>query len=328
MTLHPSTTIDFATLRKLSGDTAVADAACPLCGPDCRATSNQARKVLRIWDDGDFVTYKCARCEASGWARDDGASSKPSARMRSASPEPTQDRAELARFLWSRSTAIIGTPAETYLRRRCCDVASPNLRFLPAKGHHPPALIARFGVGDVRGVHLTKLKPDGAGKAGTANDKIMIGPSAGQPIVVQDNPERGELLIAEGIEDAASLARATGWTAWAAGAAGRLAQCLAVVPAAADAIYVAVDRDAAGRRAHARARALRADIIVIRVWHALAASDANAALVKFGPDALLAAIEWCAATESHGRGTVGFHAMQTALMRATGIFQLIAGDGL
>ena len=69
-----------------------------------------------------------------------------------------------------------------------------TLSFLaPTKPEHHPALIAAFGIPDeiepgvleqleveqVRGVHLTLLKPDGSGKADTEPQKIMVGPSEG-----------------------------------------------------------------------------------------------------------------------------------------------------
>jgi hypothetical protein len=44
-------------------------------------------------------------------------------------------------------------------------------------------MIARFDFGDVTGIHLTKLKPDGSGKPGAEKDKLMIGPSRGQPVI-------------------------------------------------------------------------------------------------------------------------------------------------
>lgn len=111
---------------------------------------------------------------------------------------------------------------------RPCLIDAAALRFMPARGDHPPAMISRFGdAARPTGVHLTKIKPDGSGKAGTDKDKIMIGASQGQPIIVADNPDREELIIAEGIEDAASLALVTGWSAWAAGSAGRIAHVVA-----------------------------------------------------------------------------------------------------
>ena len=208
-------------LRTLTmGGVGITDIACPICGPERRSPANRIRKVLRIWDDGVLITYKCARCNISGWAKDaQSAGTRP--QPRPAAP-PGRDRKELASFLWTRASPLAASLAETYLRARMCFIASVNLRCLPARGSHPAAMIARFGTGDVTGIHLTKLNSQGSSKAGTDRDKIMIGESVGQPIVVQDNPDHGELIVAEGIEDAATLALITGWTAWAAGSAGRI----------------------------------------------------------------------------------------------------------
>ncbi len=126
------------------------DAACPLCGPGCKTPSNCTRKVLRIWDDGgDFITFTCARCGESGYAKEEGSGrSEPRRRTEPAKPaEPVPDKSGTARFLWERSRAAIGSPAEVYLRSRGCWVDSPNIRFLAPREGHDPAMIARFGLG-------------------------------------------------------------------------------------------------------------------------------------------------------------------------------------
>ncbi|HWX57219.1 toprim domain-containing protein [Bradyrhizobium sp.] len=322
--------ISFDQLKALNCDhRAVADAPCPSCGPECRSEANRRRKVLRIWDDGDFITYKCARCDISGWARADSGSARPAAPRPTPSPEPERDKAQLARFLWSQSVPLPGTLAETYLHSRKCFIASPNLRFLPGRNGHAPAMIARFGAEDLTGVHLTKLRADGAGKAGTENDKIIIGPSLGQPIILQDNLEREELAIAEGIEDAASLASVTGWSAWAAGTANRIPPVLAGAGTFPK-VYCAVDLDfgkkervRAGPKALNKSRAIRADIIPLKIEKVLGFKDkldANRALIQYGPEVLLAAIEWCEAQERFARGEIGIHAMQRAIARVDSLF--------
>jgi hypothetical protein len=49
-------------------------------------------------------------------------------------------------------------------------------------------MITRFGgVGQVTGVRLTRLRADGTGKADVEKPEIMLGPSQGEPIIVQDN---------------------------------------------------------------------------------------------------------------------------------------------
>lgn len=321
------TAFNFDTLDRLSGHKAVADAACPACGPDCRSLVNQRRKVLRIWNDGEFITYKCARCEAAGYAKADGvAANRPPAKPVEA--VPTEDKSDLAAYLWEQSRPMSGTAAETYLESRQLLIQSDALRFLPDRGDHPPAMIARFGAATrPTGVHLTKLKPDGSGKAGTDKDKIMIGASQGQPIIIADNIDREELIIAEGIEDAATLALVMGWSAWAAGSAGRIAPVVASAPSGFK-VYVASDLDwgkpervRAGPRALAKAIEARPDLVPLSLEKALGIKmDANAALRKFGPDAIIAAIEWCGAQSSYKLGKIGFEAMQRATSYSQNIF--------
>lgn len=315
---HDFSALDLRVLTM--GAIGITDIPCPICGPGCRSPSNRTRKVFRVWDDGVLITYRCARCDISGWAKDTHAA-QTAPQPRPAAP-PDHDRAELAGLLWSRARPLAGSLAETYLRARMCFVPSPNLRCLPARGIHAPAMIASFGIGNVTGVHLTKLDSSGKSKAGTDRDKIMIGKSIGQPIVIQDNPERGELILAEGIEDAATLALITGWTAWAAGSAGRIP---AVVSTALnfDRVLIAVDGDAAGSRALKRASTVRRDIVPLHLGKVLAVHgqiDANKAILRFGPEPLLAAIEWCDAQARFKRREIGFHAMQAAVARANRLF--------
>jgi hypothetical protein len=324
--------IGFEQLDRLSVGKAVSDAACPVCGPDCKTESNKRRKVLRIWCADGFITYKCARCDISGWAKA-ASDYVTQPRREPAASEPKSDKADLAAFLWSRSVALIGSPAETYLRSRSCFITSENLRYLPSRNEHPGAMIARFGTGPVTGIHLTKLKSDGSGKAGTESDKISIGPSLGQPIILQDNPEREELISAEGIEDTASLAIVTGWSAWAAGTANRIPPMLAGSTSFPK-VYCAVDLDwgkkervRAGPKALNASRAIRRDLIPLRIEKALGLRDkidANRALIKFGHDVLLAAIEWCEAQEMFAHREIGYHAMMRAVARSEVVFKKIA----
>lgn len=320
--------IDFGQLKAMNtASRAVVDVACPNCGPDCRSDANRRRRVLRIWDDGDFITYKCARCEISGWARDKTSHSTSEHRPPRLTPGPERNKAELARFLWSQSSPLPGSLAQSYLRSRRCFIASESLRFLPGRNDHAPAMVARFGSGEVTGIHLTKLSRDGNGKAGTDNDKIIIGPSMGQPIILQDDPEREELVVAEGIEDAASLAIVTGWPAWAAGTANRIPSVIAAASRF-PRLYCAVDLDfgkkeRAGPRSLAKSRAVRPDLIPLKFEKMLGLKtklDANKALMRYGADVVLAAIEWCESQERFARGEIGIHAMQRGTARADLLF--------
>ena len=101
----------------------------------------------------------------------------------------------------------------------------------------------------LRGVHLTRLKPDGSGKAEDDREpKIMIGRSKGAPIVLAPMNDLLGLVITEGIEDALSAYASTGLGAWAAGAASRLPALSAAVPSYTDTVSILADADPDGQR--------------------------------------------------------------------------------
>jgi hypothetical protein len=266
--------LSFDQLRDLSHDgrSAITDAPCPLCGPDRRSAVNQRRKTLRLWcEDPSFITYHCARCGERGWASDSNVvrSSVPARDMPAIKAEidrrnfeEARDRLKVAMSLWRRRVAIEETAAEIYLRKaRCYGGRLPaTLGFLPASGDYAPAMIAVFGMaretspGDLAiddsvicGVHITSLKPDGSGKAGTDRDKIMIGKSTGLPIVLAPPNDGLGLAITEGIEDGLSIHEATGLGVWAAGSAARLPALARVIPPYIDSITIVADADEAGR---------------------------------------------------------------------------------
>jgi hypothetical protein len=175
--------------------------------------------------------------------------------------EPVDDCRPL--WLWRQRQPITSSPAERYLREaRGYEGSIPTtLGYLPPRHEHPSALIAAFGLATepepgvlaindtcVKGVHLTRLNPDGSGKAGTDADKIIVGQSLGSPIVLAPPNDGLGLAITEGIEDALSIHQATGLGAWAAGSAGRLPALADAIPAYIDSVTVIGHRDAAGER--------------------------------------------------------------------------------
>jgi len=255
----------------MGGRFGTVDAPCPLCGPERRSAVNQRRKTLRLWcSDPAFITYHCARCGEAGWSSDSGASrsicstgdtAAIAEEVQRREQDEARERLNKALSLWQRRRPIARSVAETYLRnaRGFRGRLPGTLGYLAPAGEFPPAMIAAFGMvqetgpGEItidepaiRGVHLTSLKPDGSGKAGTGRDKIMIGKSAGFPIVVAPINDGLGLTIAEGIEDALSLHDATGLGAWAAGSASRMPALAGLVPAYVECVTVFSDADATG----------------------------------------------------------------------------------
>jgi hypothetical protein len=177
--------------------------------PFSTAREQPRRPVLRVWmKQSDFATFKCARCGAGGAVREYGAPSRP----RRVDPDAQRvqeeierreqaaaaDRLRTALFLWRRRQPTKSSLVERYLRdvRGYRGRIPETIGFLPAHGDHPPAMVAAFGIPSepepgvlhiadeaVRGIHLTRLKPDGSGKA-DGNAKIMLGRSIGSPIVL------------------------------------------------------------------------------------------------------------------------------------------------
>ncbi|CAL8981590.1 hypothetical protein RHODGE_RHODGE_02916 [Rhodoplanes serenus] len=96
------------------------------------------------------------------------------------------------------------------------------------------------------GIHLTLLNSQGTAKAGTERDKLMLGPSAGRPIVLAPPTDLLGLAVTEGIEDALSVHYATGLGAWAAGAAGRLPALADAIPEYIDVVTIIADADKPG----------------------------------------------------------------------------------
>src|SRR6516165_10840359 len=269
--------IDLATIAELArGRFGTFDVPCPMCGPERRSAINRRRKVMRVWRlEPTFATFHCARCGEHGHVRDDN--SKPqigraeferhlaAARAEAAERERLSAAERLAKalWLWKSRKPIAGSIAETYLRevRGYRGEIPATLGYLAPRGEHGPAMIAAFGIayepepglleiadGQVRGVHITRLAPDGSDKAGTERDKIMLGSSVGYPIVLAPANDLLGLAIAEGIEDALSLHASTALGAWAAGAASRLPALADTVPSYIEAVTIAVDDDDDGRR--------------------------------------------------------------------------------
>ena len=170
-----------------------------------------------------------------------------------------------ALWLWRQRHPIVeGRPPWVYLRqvRGYLGPVPATLGYLPAKGVHPPSMIAAYGLAtepepgvlaiadsSVRAVHVTRLTPDGTAKAGGKDSsKITIGPPLGSPIVLAPPNDGLGLAITEGIEDGLSVYLATGLGVWAAGSAAYMPALADVVPAWMDCVTVVADQDEDGVR--------------------------------------------------------------------------------
>jgi len=266
------TALDLDELDQLTGRRlGIHDARCPLCGPTKRRAASQRKPVLRVWRlDPGFATFHCARCGGRGAARDGFSIRVDPEAIGRARAEATErerkaaaERLSKACWLWSKRRPLAGSIVQIYLRdaRAYRGPLPATLGYLAPRGDHGAAMIAAFGFpaepepghlaldpAQLRGVHITRLAPDGSGKAGTTADKIMIGRSVGSPIVLAPANDLLGLAIAEGIEDALSVHAATGLGAWAAGAASRLPTLASAIPSYVGSITILLDDDDDGCR--------------------------------------------------------------------------------
>ena len=262
---------------------------CPTCGGSDRFSIN-ARK--QIWNcrgcgkGGDVIdlvmhldgcTFGQAVALLAGESSERPQAEQSRQNQREREREHQQTQARKAAGLWAHRRPIMGSIAETYLRRRGITGPLPfaTLGFLPPRTpDHHPAMIACFGLHDepepgvlglprgiVDSVHLTLLKPDGSDKAEVEHPKLIVGSPRGRPIELAPANDLLGLAITEGIEDALTIHQSTGLGAWAAGSAPHLPKLADAVPNWMDCItiYAHVDADEAGQKgALALATALKA----------------------------------------------------------------------
>jgi hypothetical protein len=183
-----------------------------------------------------------------------------------------------AGWLWSLRQPIGGTIAERYLREArgyTTGLIPPTIAYLPPNGAHGPSMIAAFaappsgsGPGLIKpvAVHLTKLKPDGSGKADVSPNKIVVGSPLGMPIVISPiGAEPHHLCICEGIEDALTIRLALHLRCWTAGAAGFMPALADPMPSYIETVTIYSHDDEAGQRG-AQALAERLDARGIEVF--------------------------------------------------------------
>jgi phage/plasmid primase-like uncharacterized protein len=199
-------------------------------------------------DEFGTVSY-CHRCgytQANNHKRAAGAQVQ---------PKTYRPWLEKALYIWSKSQALQGTIAATYLQRRGCLLppTDADLRYLPATDEHPHAMLARItdaiSAAPIS-LHFTRLHPDGT-KTVDKPKRLLAGhrKNGGVIRLWPDDCVTQGLAIAEGIESA--LAAAHGFTpVWAAIDAGNLS--LFPVLKGIDALMVIADHDATGLAAARR----------------------------------------------------------------------------
>jgi hypothetical protein len=211
-------------------------------------------------------------------------------------PKSSGGTPEAAARLFAGSVPVAGSLAETYLRSRgiTLPVSSTALRFHPKCWHRDegqtrsiprPALIAAVtnGAGVLQGAHRTWLAPDGKDKAPVEVQRRAMGHLLGN--AVRLTPSEDILVVGEGIETMLSVREsAPGLPVWAALSSSHLGAVL--LPEGLQRLYIAIDRDPAGRRASERltTRATEAGIAVRVLEPKL--GDFNDDLRADGPEVL------------------------------------------
>lgn len=152
--------------------------------------------------------------------------------------------------VWQRAQPAAGTLVDRYLAARALPARfARDLRFLPAlrhrdTGHLGPVMLAALHdtAGAIRAVHRTWLRDDGSGKAPIEPPRKTLGNPKG--CAVQLLPADAALILAEGLETAASACVLFDLPAWACISAGGLAA--AIVPDRIRDVVIAADNDGNG----------------------------------------------------------------------------------
>jgi len=234
-------------------------APCPQCA---RGKRDDA---LAVKIDHDGATWLCHRCEWSGGvleARERHSERPPRHREREPEPEQHYTLAPWGLDLWEQCSSILpGTPAYTYLDRRCCVIPPGDLRWhadLRDKltGYRGPALVGL--VTDVLtcepiNLHRTWIAKDGSGKAPIPKPRRLLKGHRSRGVIRlwPDADITLGLVIGEGIETCLAAAMHSLEPVWAAMNAANLA-AFPVLPGI-EGLTILVDHDKpnpqTGRRA-------------------------------------------------------------------------------
>jgi phage/plasmid primase-like uncharacterized protein len=238
---------------------------CPICQPEGR----RDQRALSLSDSGGRLLCHChksgcavlAALQQRGMTEGRGqpcTSIDPaeSARRRADELKREAQRLRNAHDLFAAGVCCEGTPAQTYLEARGIvglrfAKMRNTLRFHPSALHTPsglhlPAMLAqiRGPKGEALGIHRTFLQPDGSGKAVVTPAKMMLGPSSGG--AVRFGPDGPVIALAEGIETALSVSRASRLTVWATLSTSGLKGLILPPAPVAEVVIIAADHDDAG----------------------------------------------------------------------------------
>ncbi|MDI3336401.1 toprim domain-containing protein [Defluviimonas aestuarii] len=240
-------------------------APCPICQPEGR----RDQRALSLSDGGGRLLVHCHKSGCAVLNELRNLNLIEGRGLPSAAPDPAEaerQRAEVRRKevqrlktahdLFSAGVNCEGTPAQTYLEARGIHglrfaKLRATLRFHPAALHTPsgvhlPAMLAqiRGPKGEALGIHRTYLRPDGSGKAEVTPAKMMLGPSAGGAVRI--GPNGPVIALAEGIETALSISRASRLTVWATLSTSGLKGLILPPLPVAEVVIIAADHDEAG----------------------------------------------------------------------------------
>ena len=259
---------------------------CPACGYkeafSVRGRMDQPARVSCFsCDDAAGIGATLAAITANEW--------HPPVRNPAIDLVGTAERERRARDIWDQALPPRETPMVLYLASRGLGglEASAALRYGPRVSHPQgggsrlPAMVAaiRDARGELTGVHRTFLTLAGL-KADVDPVKASMGLVAGGAVRLHAHDAARPLVIAEGIESAASAGILLQAPAWAAVAAGNLGRSL-VLPDEVHDVIIAADPDEVGERA-ARTAAERwqREHRSVRIARVTGDGDWNDALIR------------------------------------------------
>lgn len=239
--------------------------------PICQSEGRKDQRGLSLKDAAGRTLLTCHKsgCKAVdilGELKARGIIQGPSSTAQRSQSEIKRDREEtrrkaaktlqLCNDTFSQAVSIDGTPGAIYLESRGIvglqgKKMRNTLRYHPGLYHGPskqtlPALVARIRGpnGNAMGLHRTFLRPDGSGKADVPSNKMMLGPASGG--AVRFGPDQPIIALAEGIETALSISRASRLTVWATLSTSGLKGLILPPAPVAEVIVICADHDDAG----------------------------------------------------------------------------------